>query len=318
MREKELKLIIDREKNKEEARRIFSKQIEVIVDLVNYGSNLVVRAYDSSARKLEDIIVIGVLLKQVISMVDAAEILASQGAPRPAYLQVRSAFEASLYIDWILLSESEKKAKYYYVSNLRNIRLWTLRYLPGTQENVYFSKLISDLEGYIEPKLVTEEEKKEAKHQVVEIDRILSQDGYREINGEFERRRSKKTGAEAYWYKPLGIESIMKLAEDVGRLPEYIIYYSRGSELAHITSYRDQVEFKKGIIKFEPVRHLEDMHTILQVVMGVCLTSYVSIIIHYRYGERKSLARKYKADWQNAFQNIPSVSYVVASQSEGD
>ena len=141
MREKELKLIIDRGKNKEEARRIFSKKIEVIVDLVNYGSNLVVRAYDSSKRKLEDAIVIGVLLKQVISMVDAAEILASQGAPNPAYLQARSAFEASLYIDWILLNESEKKAAYYYVSNLRNIKLWTLRYLPGTQENVYFQKL---------------------------------------------------------------------------------------------------------------------------------------------------------------------------------
>ena len=318
MREKELKLIIDREKSKEAAKRIFSKQIEVIVDLVNYGSNLVVRAYESSKKKLEDAIVIGVLLKQVISMVDAAEILASQGAPQPAYLQGRSAFETSLYIEWILLSESEKKAKYYYVSNLRNIRLWTLRYLPGTQENVYFSKMMSGLEEYMKPRLVTKEEEKEAKHQVTEIDRILSQDGYREINGEFEKLRSKKTGAEAYWYKPFGIESIMKIAEDVGRLHEYFIYYSRGSELAHATSYRDQVKFKKGRIVFEPVRKLEDMHALLQSVMVVCLSSYLSIINHYRYGERKSLARKYKADWQKAFRNIPSVSYVVASQSEGD
>ena len=177
---------------------------------------------------------------------------------------------------------------------------------------------MSGLKEYMEPRIVSKKDEGEAKRQVAEIDRILSQDGYREINGEFERQRNKKTGAEAYWYKPFGIGSIKKLAEAVGRLSEYIIYYSRGSELAHVTSYRDQVEFKHGRIRFEPIRHLKDMQTILQLVMGVCLSSYLSIINHYRYGERKSFARKYKSDWQNAFQNIPSVSYVVASQSEGD
>lgn len=311
MKEKEFKQIIDREKNKKEARQTFSKQIEVIVDLVNYGSNLLVRAYDSSKRKLEDAIVIGVLLKQVISMVDATEILASHGAPQMAYLQARSALEASLYIDWILKSESGEKAKYYYVSNLRNIRLWTLRYLKGTQENIDFLQDISDLIKYMEPSIITKEDEGEAKHQVEEINRILNQEGYREISDEFERRKSKKTGAEAYWYKPFGIGSIMKLAEDVGRLSEYIIYYSRGSEFAHTTLYRDHVKFNQGKITFEPVRQLGEMHTLLQLAIGVSLSSYLSIINHYRYGERKSFGRKYKMDWRNAFQNIPSVSYVV-------
>ena len=311
MKEKEFKLIIDREKHKIEARQTFSEQIEVIVDLVNYGSNLIVRAYDSSKKQLEDVIVLGVLLKHIVSMADSIEILASHGATQAAYLQVRSAFEASLYIDWILKSESEKKAKYYYVSNLRNIRLWTLRYLKGTQENIYFSEVIADLKKYTEPSVINKEDEEEAKHQVKEINRILSQEGYREINNEFERRRIKRTGADAYWYKPLGIESIMKLAEAVGRLSEYVLYYSRGSELAHTTSYRDHIKFGKGRITFEPVRHLEDMHTLLQSTIGVSLHSYSSIIKHYRYGERKSFSKKYTADWQRAFLNIPSVSYIV-------
>lgn len=313
MKEKELRLILDREKHRTEAGQTFPKQIEAIIDMVNYGSNLLVRAYDSSKKGLEDAIVVGVLLRQVISMVDATEILASQGAPQPAYLQGRSAFEASLYMDWILMSESKQKAEYYYVSNLRNTRLWTLRYLNGTEENLYFSKAMADIKDYMEPRFVTKEEEEEAKNQVAEIDRILSQEGYREINDEFERRRSKKTGAEAFWYKPFGIESIMKLAEAVGRLAEYWIYYSRGSEFAHTASYRDHVKFNKGRITFEPVRHLEDMNTVLQLAMGTCLSSYLSIINHYRYGERKNFGRKYKIDWQDAFQNIPSVSYMLTS-----
>jgi len=158
LKEKEFRQIIDREKHKQDARQIFHKQIELLVDLVNYGSNLMVRAYDSSKKKLEDVIVIGVLLKQVISMMDATEILASHGSPQPAFLQARSAFEASIYIDWILKSEAEKKAKYYYVSNLRNVRLWTLRYLKGTQENNAFSQSISDLINYMEPSNITEKD----------------------------------------------------------------------------------------------------------------------------------------------------------------
>ena len=93
MKEKEFKRIIDREKHRREATQVFSKQIEVIVDLVNYGSNLLVRSYDSSKKRLEDSIVIGVLLKQVISMVDAIETLASSGSPQIGHLQfARSSF----------------------------------------------------------------------------------------------------------------------------------------------------------------------------------------------------------------------------------
>ena len=127
MKEKEFKQIIDREKHKKDARQIFSKQIDLLVDLVNYGSNLIIRAYDSSKKKLEDAIVIGVLLKQVVAMIDATEILLCHGSPQSADIQLRSALEASLYIDWMLKSELQKKAKYYYISNLRNMKLWALK-----------------------------------------------------------------------------------------------------------------------------------------------------------------------------------------------
>jgi len=49
-------------------------------DLANYGSNLIPRAYSSSGKTLGDAIVIGVLLRQVIAMVDAIEILLCRSA----------------------------------------------------------------------------------------------------------------------------------------------------------------------------------------------------------------------------------------------
>jgi hypothetical protein len=120
--ESENKLLLDREKNKRDVEAHFFAQKSLLKELVNYGSWLIPRAFDSSAKKLEDAIIIGVLLKQVVTMVDAVQVLISEGVVTPALLQSRSALEASLYIDWILLNATSKKANYYYVSCLRNDR----------------------------------------------------------------------------------------------------------------------------------------------------------------------------------------------------
>jgi hypothetical protein len=132
---------------------------------------------------------------------------------------------------------------------------------------------------------------------------------YSEIDNEFEKSRNKKTGTDIYWYKLLGIDSISKLAASVSRLPEYFIFYSRGSELAHTTSYQDQFKFKNGKIEFEPIRHLQEMNPLLQGAMIVCIHTYIAIIEHYRKGERGDFVTKYKNDWRKAFQNIPIVTY---------
>jgi hypothetical protein len=153
MKEKALESILYREKVKIETEQIFSKQIETLFYMVNYGTYLIARAYDSSKKNIEDVVVIVVLLKQFVSMIDAIEVLAYQGSVKPAFLQLRSAFEASLYIDWILKNESNKKAKYYYVSNLRNTRTWALRVLEGTREHYDFMQSMADLKNKLDPKL---------------------------------------------------------------------------------------------------------------------------------------------------------------------
>lgn len=309
MKEKELEKLLYRERIRVEVSQIFPKQVEMLVDMVNYGSNLIARAYDSSNKKLEDIIVIVVLLKQVVSMIDSIEVLASQGIVRPAFLQVRSAFEASLYIDWILKSESNKKAKYYYVSNLRNTRFWALRILEGTRENLDFKQLMADMKDILDPRLIPLEYKELAKKQITEVERILKQENYSSINSEFEKRYNKTNGVDIIWYRLLGIDSIMKLAEEVDRLPEYVVFYTRGSELMHTKLYRDQVKFKKGIIIFEPIRHLEDMNRLLHYTISISLSAYLSIIKHYREGESDNFAKKFKNDWQQTYQHIPAVTY---------
>jgi Family of unknown function (DUF5677) len=71
-------------------------------------------------------VLIGVLLRQVIAMLDGIDILLSNGATYASHLQMRALFEASVYIDWILQGDFEKKIDYFYVHNV----FWAARTQP--------------------------------------------------------------------------------------------------------------------------------------------------------------------------------------------
>lgn len=307
MKEKEFKLIIDRERHERDAKQYLSKHIELLIDLVNYGSYLIPRVFDASNKKLADIVVIGILLKQVISMMDAVEVLISKGAVSAAILHTRTAFEASLYIDWILKGESDKKAKYYYVSNLRNQRLWALRFKRGTKEEQIFSEAFQHLEKYIETIDIKDIEIK-AGEELAKINALLAQNRWNEIDKEFEEKK-KGRGVEVYWYKMFGIGSIRQLAKEVGRLAEYDLFYTRSSEIMHSASYRDHIQFGKGTVTFEPIRQLKDINLVLRFITLTAIVCYISILKHYRYGELSHFRRKYKQDWRDEFLNIPNISY---------
>lgn len=308
MIEKEFKPIIDREKHEKDVKTHFGAHIALLRDLVNYGSNLVPRAFDSSDKKLEDVTVLLVLLKHVLSMIDGVEVLVSKGAVTQAMLQARSAFEASVYIDWILKSDAAKKAKYYYVSNLRSQRLWALRFKTGTQEQETFSRQFQDIEQYLKLDDLSELQKK-AEAELQRVETFLNRPAWIEINNEFENKKNKKTGADIYWYKLLGVNSIRRLAAEVGRLGVYDLFYSRSSEVTHTASYKDHVQFRKGAVVFEPIRQLKDIQFVLRFATITTVHTYQSVLKHYRYGERGSFAHKYTNDWRGAFLNIPSVSY---------
>src|SRR5689334_11373067 len=101
-----------------DAKRAFPAQLKLLREVTNYGTNLIPRAFTSSGKTLKDVILIGTLLRQVVAMLDAVEVLTSNGAVYAAGLQARTLFEASAYLEWILKQESEKRAYHYHVHTL--------------------------------------------------------------------------------------------------------------------------------------------------------------------------------------------------------
>jgi hypothetical protein len=298
--------ILNREEAKSVADKYFSKQTEMLRDLANYGSNLTVRALESSPKQIAEVVICGVLLKQIVAMVDAAEVLLSAGCGHASYLPARTAFEASIYIDWIFDSDSERKATRFIVRNFRDEKLWASRVIPGTTEEIFFTKIakILGLDIYTSQRNLAAE----AETHLEEVKRILAQPRLAQIDQEFTvARGSKKFDPE--WYELDGLKSIRQVAEKVGRIPEYEFFYSKGSQVIHTGTYKDHGLFVDGQFIFKPIRHLADVNLLLKFIVSICLQAYRRIVERYRPGEILAFTKKYLEDWQDPFLNAMPLKY---------
>ena len=188
--------LLNREEAKKNVEEHFKDQTKLLSDLTEYGSNLILRALDSSKKELPDIVICGVLLKQIVSMLAAVQSLVGTGLIHAAFLPARAAFEASIYSDWIMFSDTKRKALYYIVSNLRNERLWALRSIKGTPEVVIFDPIPKSigLDIHNEPNLGID-----AKKAILEINKILQLEDFQEIDKEFDQRKGKRKN-DLQWY----------------------------------------------------------------------------------------------------------------------
>lgn len=298
--------ILDRTEAEKLIKEHFSTQVALLQEMANYGSNLVVRAYNSGGKGLGDAIVCGVLLRQVVAMVDAVETLIASGAVHAAHLPARAAFEASLYLGWMLVSDLEKKARYYYVSNMRQERLWALRGAHGSPENQSFSAAMAQLGTDIlslRPSLATD-----SQTHLDEVNRILAQPEFAPIDQDFERRKLKSK-KEPKWHTPLGPTTVRQIAKELQRLPEYELFYSKGSQVTHTGSYKDYLRFSKGQLTFKPVRRLDGIATLLNFTFSLTFRCYEMVLKYYRPGEIKSFATRYQEEWRHPFLSIKDVTY---------
>jgi len=298
--------ILNRDEAIEVAQRHFSRQLALLQDLANYGSNLVIRAYDSSPKKMTEVVVCGVLLKQVVAMVDAFEVLLSSGCSHAAYLPARAAFEASIYADWILAGNSELKANRYMVANYRDECTWTSMAISGTAEEAVFTSIAKSIGVDIHANRPTLGA--EATARLAEINRILSQPELAPIDLAYTAARGKRK-VDPEWYELDGLKSIRQVADAVGRLAEYEFFYSKGSQVTHTGSYKDHVRFAGGEVRFKPIRHLQSINLLLSFVVAIVLGTYQKILTRYRPGELPAYGRKYLNDWRDPFQNVTSVKY---------
>lgn len=299
--------ILDRDEARAVVEKHYSKQTALLRDLANYGSNLVIRAFESSPKGMAEVVVCGVLLKQVVAMVDAAEVLLSSGCGHASFLPARTAFEASLYLDYILDSDCEHRATRFIVANYRDERVWASRAIPGTPEEVAFTAISESLGVDVHsdrPTLATD-----AAAHLAEVNRILAQPNLAAVDKEFDTARQARRPDVKWYALDNDVKSIRQIADQVGRLPEYEFFYSKGSLVAHTGTYKDHIRFAAKEARLKPIRHVADINVLLNFIVSICIRTFKRVLERYRPGETLAFTRKYLDDWRDPFVNVTNVSY---------
>jgi hypothetical protein len=292
----------------------YGPQLNLLTELANYASNLILRAFHSSKKELRDMIVCFMLLKQVAVMLDAVDVLARAGAITAAYLPARAAFEASLYIEWMLVSDGEKKATYYYVGHVRAERYWGKRAAKGSPESNAF---IDDMKQQLGVDLYSDRAdlSREGLRLIAEADSVLAQEKFAEANAAFEswiraqnkagNKSGKKPPFEPDWYKVLGKPSVRSIAKELRRLADYLVYYGKGSQVMHASSIKSHIEFQKGKAVAHPIRNLASAHQLLHGVITNAIHTFGRVLAYYRNEELPRFWLQYIQEWRAAYMQIP-------------
>ena len=298
--ESEYKPLLDRDKAVADVKTHLRRWVDLIHDVTSYGSNLIPRCFASSERKLKDVILIGVLLRQVVAMLDGMDILLTNGATYAAHLQMRALFEAAVYIDWILQADSERKTDYFYVHNLRRKRLWAARTQPGSASEP-FERMMNEA-GV----MLSDAARKSSADLIREIDRVLAQPEFAKIDQHFDQCRKRK-GREVSWYMPLGPISFAAVAKAVKREAYYTLFYAIASEVMHSSSYDRHIKLGKKLT-IEPIRWMDQFQPIFHFGVSMAMFAVMAISKAYR-PEDLSFHRKYVEKWKKDFLDFPKIVY---------
>ena len=284
----------------------FREQINMLQDMVHYGTNLVPRCFSSSNKEIQDTIICAGLLKHVVGMLDGITVLLRQGAVFPSELLLRSLFEGRLAIQWMLAKDTRTRALQYHVWHQREQLTWTRVAIKGTDESKILDNAFkSDMKGQFAPMWV--EREKMAREQEKKIMALLNCPDLKPVNDEFDQLRKGKKH-DVNWYTAFnGPKSIKKMCDELNLPGDYNIFYSSASGVAHATTLLDMVTPKGDDIIFEQIRSLEGMHQIISYTVSQTITTYQMLLGHYRFSELEAFFRKYLRDWRKPYMNITRV-----------
>jgi hypothetical protein len=293
-----------------EVTKHFSSWLDAGEDVLAYGANLFLRSIRSRHDSVEDLVVIGSVFRQVLVAADGCLVCLRAGAVQQAMLHSRAEFEASMALQWILAKGKEHWARQFYVSTLRQTRMWARQIIPGTAEHAANA---AAWKGVQNPPGHTQDQIQHATTDVAAIDALLNSPPYKQIEDSFENKSlvgkgAKRRRIEPHWYEPGGVPSIGAMARDLGREAEYSSIYRYQSYFVHGSLAENHFKVRAGQATIEPIRYLKQFATAFNGTFVDVVRTYEWITAEYRAGELADLRTRYQTQWRDALMRFAEVT----------
>lgn len=290
--------LLDEETAVIEVDKLFRPYLALTREVCNYGTNLLKRSLGDKA-DVTSTVTVAVLGKQVVSALDAIELLARTGAGLGARVLLRTLLEASWHCELLLLS-SEEYSKAFYVAHLRR-ELKFAKYLSpdDSEEHRRYCRAVNR-----DPRLgLSEEQKKDMQSRCVTIQSLLDTE-FKELNQKFDDCVQKSRMKNPPWYKIMGIGTIRDIAEKLGHLDEYFVLYEMYSQDVHSSSIGNHIEIGEDNILVLPIRGTHQLADVLHLSNFTAIRVYKTLLGKYRSGELPSFERIFREEWRPRLNNL--------------
>jgi len=269
----------------------------LLQEVINYGLFVLkecdrVVGQDSEPLEAKDehgVILFGIYM-HIIEMLDGLELLISQRAITPAFLQLRSIFESLLYLEWILQKDTKERALAYLVEDIYD-RIYLHRSFDlSTDEGKQLKKLY-------EKDIFMISSKKPLESIPVNEDKIkdyinlLNKEPYNKINKQYlalkekTSQQIKKRKKYVPWYALHGGgDSIKILADTLYKPYTYWFLYKKCSAIIH-----GQNRLKNRFLKGGGAKPLRDPSEIDQVSMFAIIFGSLAIKLLINYYNPKGI-----------------------------
>lgn len=243
----------------------FLNEASIYLDkLLDYGTNLLDLGFSKSRGDID--IPIIMLYRRGLSIIDSISILIRYSSVEPCSIFLRSLLEILFYLTFIVDKDSDRKSLSYLYYYFQKEKKEYLKYVKNSPEQKeFFSKLDKDRmlhRNFIKNPVLLD---RMAKEKIINLENLLNQKIYREVESEY--NRLKKLKKKFYWYTLFNekIDSIEKLSTEVGMSGFYDTIYRGWSRDLHS---QELIKGKLGINETGQtgVHHIRNSYNSPQII----------------------------------------------------
>jgi len=225
---KSLQTILYRELSKAKAKEVLINITPLFRELVNYGSNALIRCATSLRGEIDDNLAALAIYRLILEMIDAFEVLISESCPIPTIPLLRCVFEALLSLDYLFEEKSTytiRSLSWFACDYHKRIELYK-SFLPSTQQGKLLKTSIQKDKGiHVYPNPPEDQVNKA----IDNLSNHLLNPKFNSIELEFLNRKKR-----VEWYSLFGgPRNIQQLSEHLHRNAQYDLLYRYWSNIVH-------------------------------------------------------------------------------------
>jgi hypothetical protein len=242
----------------------------LLTEVVNYGVAALRRCMEE-LRKDEHTLGILLPLHLLLEMTDAVHVQLLAGAPGPARLQLRSAFEAVSAIEYMLKDDTKRRA-FAYLAGWAHGEIAKCNALRKHTSLGFTLEQVDQRIGVLEAQ--------------------LQHPGWKEASAEL--KALKKKGGKPHWYALYGgPPNLSALAEHLGELSRYDGLYRDWSGPTHGCDFNRQVITGRGTVAFRKLRDAEGFNFVVSFAVHFAVKGTREVLLHFRPGEEAAWGEWY-------------------------